>query len=122
MMHQYLLFVEQPMIPSQSNKCLKKKKRQKNRISRETFKTVFGFFFNLIETLNLISNENRFSVVDVDGENTTVAIVCTSGSTGLPKGEGYIHISSKKKNTKSHFHSLDLRCLPIACGHHGSNC
>ena len=27
-----------------------------------------------------------FSVVEVDGENTTVAIVCTSGSTGLPKG------------------------------------
>lgn len=27
-----------------------------------------------------------YSVADIDGENTTAAIVCTSGSTGLSKG------------------------------------
>ncbi|XP_031627698.1 4-coumarate--CoA ligase 1-like [Contarinia nasturtii] len=33
-----------------------------------------------------VNDEDTFSPVDVDGENTTVAIICTSGSTGFPKG------------------------------------
>lgn len=35
--------------------------------------------------------ELNFSVVDIDGENTTAAIICTSGSTGEPKGEQQIY-------------------------------
>lgn len=52
-------------------------------------------------------NENDFTPVNVDGVNDIVAIVCSSGTTGLSKGVAFSHASALDQITQIHTFNTD---------------
>ncbi|XP_049877771.1 uncharacterized protein LOC126374996 isoform X2 [Pectinophora gossypiella] len=55
------------------------------------FDIIPGLMYNDLVKENV--NVNDFEVVDVNGMNDTVAIMCSSGTTGLPKGVELTHVN-----------------------------